>query len=643
MKKILSAVLAAAMLMSAQISVFAEASDNYEYILPMNFYRIDRLKNGYLVYDTQEKCALYDLDGKKISDDYDYIGAFYKDDVGLARKDGKYYVINSRGEVLSEYDKRVLDVSQLVFVNLTDENEDGRPISYFEGEFAVYNYWGELLTVLPYEKYMPPKNSGMALSFSGGYLNYKENGKWGALGLSFRTAIEPEYDKIYPFNPEQCGVTIARKDIKYGLINTDGTELTDFAYDAMEMLWCDGKFNGYRAVCDDKYTLFDKKGNAELKDVDAFVPNVFYEDYGLVEVYIPNTREDGDEYPYLYGLIDTDVNVVVPIEHITQFIISDGMITAEKSYDHMGYYDLNGNPVTDFKYRMASPFSGGLACVSGCIGDVWSHEVINKNGEVVFYTDGWCGGFRGGIADVGNGTLINKKGEVVIKNDAWEQILWLGYPNYNNDGCFSVRNGELNGVVRYKGYISPWAENEVEKALEIGIVNVEGNYDYVKPITREAFCELIYNYCTSVSGVPTAVYAENPFADTENSHISVLNALGIIKGKSETEFAPNDLLTREEAATIISRLIKTVHSDTAATELWYEFTDGSNISDWAVGAVQHICNMGIMSGVGDNKFAPEENFTTEQAIATLVRSFEKCGQNEIIGSGDAETDITVSD
>ncbi|UKI36790.1 MAG: S-layer homology domain-containing protein [Clostridiales bacterium] len=31
--------------------------------------------------------------------------------------------------------------------------------------------------------------------------------------------------------------------------------------------------------------------------------------------------------------------------------------------------------------------------------------------------------------------------------------------------------------------------------------------------------------------------------------------MGIIKGKSETEFAPNDSLTREEAAAILCRLI----------------------------------------------------------------------------------------
>ena len=86
--------------------------------------------------------------------------------------------------------------------------------------------------------------------------------------------------------------------------------------------------------------------------------------------------------------------------------------------------------------------------------------------------------------------------------------------------------------------------------------------------------------------------------------------MDIIKGKSETEFAPNDSLTREEAA----------------TEIYFDFADGAQISDWAINNVQVICNMGIMQGVGDNRFAPKDLYTTEQAIATLVRIY-----NEISG------------
>ncbi len=177
---------------------------------------------------------------------------------------------------------------------------------------------------------------------------------------------------------------------------------------------------------------------------------------------------------------------------------------------------------------------------------------------------------------------------------------------------------------------SEWAIESVEKAQALGIINIGGNYNFPAPITRQEFCELVYSYYEKYADEVQIVNAGNPFLDTENKGVTVLHGLGIIKGKSETEFAPNDLLTREEAATILLRLISVAHPEWAATELFYEFSDLEEISEWAMTPVQTICNMGIMKGVGDNRFAPKNTYTTEQAITTLTRvytGFSK-GRNE---------------
>lgn len=178
---------------------------------------------------------------------------------------------------------------------------------------------------------------------------------------------------------------------------------------------------------------------------------------------------------------------------------------------------------------------------------------------------------------------------------------------------------------------SEWAWDSIEKATRINLINYGGSYNFPGEITREEFCELIYNYI-ELAGTADAKAAANKFTDTDNDKIAVLNAMGIIKGKSETEFAPNDCLTREEAATILFRLIDKVHSDWVATELYYEFDDEAQISDWATDSIQTICNMGIMQGVGDKKFAPQDLYTTEQAIATIVRVYD----NFVNGTSNAE-------
>ena len=168
---------------------------------------------------------------------------------------------------------------------------------------------------------------------------------------------------------------------------------------------------------------------------------------------------------------------------------------------------------------------------------------------------------------------------------------------------------------------SDWARMDIHKAIKLNIINVDRNYNFPAPITREEFCVLVYNYYGLYADEVEVVNAGNPFLDTENQNVMVLNALGIINGKSKTEFAPDDLLTREEAAVILSRLINVAHPNLIAPELYYEFEDSGEVSDWAMDSIQRICNMGIMNGVGENRFAPQKNYTAEQAIATLVRVY----------------------
>ncbi len=169
---------------------------------------------------------------------------------------------------------------------------------------------------------------------------------------------------------------------------------------------------------------------------------------------------------------------------------------------------------------------------------------------------------------------------------------------------------------------SKWAADSIETARKINIIS--GNYNFPGAITREEFCELVFNYIKKFPGSAFSVgIIKHPFTDTDNEHIEVLNALGIVKGKSETEFAPNGSLTREEAAAILCRLINKIYPGWDATAQYFDFADSGQISDWAMNDIQAICNMGIMQGVGDNRFAPKELYTTEQAVATLVRVYNK--------------------
>ena len=197
---------------------------------------------------------------------------------------------------------------------------------------------------------------------------------------------------------------------------------------------------------------------------------------------------------------------------------------------------------------------------------------------------------------------------------------------------------------------SEWASKDIDLAYAVGIADTNKDYIYKNNITREEFCELIYNFC-SIVGELVVDDGHIVFEDTNNTKVQILNTMGIINGKSATKFAPNDYLTREEAATIIVRMVNKV-VPMAATEMWFEYDDINEVSEWASDSIQTISNLGFMNGVGNNRFAPKDTYTTEQAIVTLVRVLESAGASGlldentsigIIGGADGPTSIIVGE
>lgn len=177
---------------------------------------------------------------------------------------------------------------------------------------------------------------------------------------------------------------------------------------------------------------------------------------------------------------------------------------------------------------------------------------------------------------------------------------------------------------------SDWALSDVQKAEALNITEQGKVYRYRMSITREEFCELIYNFYWNLAKNRMVACDTNPFTDTKNEHIALLNAMGIIYGKSETEFAPNDLLTREEAATILFRIYYDFKPETKLNKrpAVGVFLDDENISAWAYTGVYIMASKGIEVMVGDGNnlnYYPKRNLTLQEAIVALVRLYASSG------------------
>ncbi len=138
---------------------------------------------------------------------------------------------------------------------------------------------------------------------------------------------------------------------------------------------------------------------------------------------------------------------------------------------------------------------------------------------------------------------------------------------------------------------SDWAKAELTKAEEKGLIPESLlNEDLTKPITRAEFAAvsvLLYEAISAVKAEPVAV---NPFTDTSDAYVLKAYNLGVTTGTSSTAFSPNDLLTREQAAAMLTRVYKKLTIDgwdiakDNAFKLEYtkgeNFADDAFISDW---------------------------------------------------------------
>lgn len=370
-----------------------------------------------------------------------------------------------------------------------------------------------------------------------------------------------------------------------------------------------------RVGIDAEYEPFEYYENGELTGFDVDLMNMIISRTGYVVEYIDMPFDE-----LILAVANGDVDCAVSA--ITATEERNEIVDFSRNYLMCSMYETDDAGTTEYQEKYAIAFREGVSNVK------YLSRTPNEYEEMYMAIDDAIG-------------MLLKDGTIdslILKYELDKPIEYDG-----NVVQFKAVDDNNDKISATSVPASEWATESVEKARKIGITNYGGNYNYPGNITREEFCELIYNYYKLIPDGIKTVEPKNSFTDTDNGHIAVLNSLGIIKGKSDTEFAPNDLLTREEAATIIFRLIKTVHPDWAATELWFDFVDEGDISDWSMDAIQRICNMGIMKGVGDSKFAPKANFTTEQAVATMVRCYENFNRSEIIGGSDEKTDIVVSD
>lgn len=222
--------------------------------------------------------------------------------------------------------------------------------------------------------------------------------------------------------------------------------------------------------------------------------------------------------------------------------------------------------------------------------------------------------------------------EMFVISD-WSQVVGIGKGievtpgETENGGKVYDAYGPLETEINFST-VSQWAAADIESANENRIIPSEfKDADMSKEISRLDFAAAAVKLYEKIYNIETVSEKENPFTDTNDRNASKAKKLGIIQGVSENEFDPNAMLTREESATILYRIIS--GKNVLASGTRENFADNENISDWARDSVYNMSFNDIIRGKENNMFFPKEQLTYEECIVLGLRVLNLCNLQNI--------------
>lgn len=169
--------------------------------------------------------------------------------------------------------------------------------------------------------------------------------------------------------------------------------------------------------------------------------------------------------------------------------------------------------------------------------------------------------------------------------------------------------------ISVNGAVPEWAADDFElfKAYGLGDgITAEQN----SAVTRADFAGLAANLIRYYKIAELPQTTDIVFKDTDESEIRQLAELGIIKGYEDGSFKPESTITREEAAVLLSRILKLAGlSETKDIE----YSDAESISEWARSGVEACFKYGVMNGRDGNIFDAKGDYTVIQSEITMLR------------------------
>ena len=166
-----------------------------------------------------------------------------------------------------------------------------------------------------------------------------------------------------------------------------------------------------------------------------------------------------------------------------------------------------------------------------------------------------------------------------------------------------------------------WYEEAVRYVRENDLMEgtSSDSFEPAAELTRAMMAQLLYNRAgrpdVSKNGVFDDVSGSRWYADA----VAWAASEGIVNGVTESRFAPDQPITREQLAAMMYRYA----GSPEVSDLTLQFSDADEVSDYAADAVRWAVSEGVINGNDDGTLNPAGNTTRAETAQLLMNYFSR--------------------
>lgn len=200
---------------------------------------------------------------------------------------------------------------------------------------------------------------------------------------------------------------------------------------------------------------------------------------------------------------------------------------------------------------------------------------------------------------------------------------------------FHTGNG-LYAVIRYQKSFADvsdhWSKADVELLASKLIVNgmSDTRFEPERGVTRGEFASLLIRALGLAENTAHAKsFNDISASDWFAGAVGAAAQAQLVTGFEDGAFRPEETITREQMAVMIVRAIsftgKAIDLAGEPDSLPANFGDEEDISVWARASAAELVQYGIITGITDDRFAPQDHVTRAQAAAVVKRLLHTIG------------------